>query len=171
MNFLEQLVAEWYQYRGYFVRTNIRFGKRTKGGYEGEMDVIAYHPVLKELLHTECSTDAWSWEKKRERFIKKFNDASKYYESIFPFCKDDVKIIRKLVISGFSIPRKKEYGKIILGGENNNIGFITIPEFIDPIISHLSKKSPLSEAIPESYPLLRSMQYGTFYFARKQKNK
>ncbi len=47
MNFLEQLVAEWYAYKGYFVRTNIKFGKRIRGGYEGEMDVVAFDPKEK----------------------------------------------------------------------------------------------------------------------------
>ncbi len=36
-NFLEQLVAEWYEHQGYFVRRNVQVGKRTKGGYEGEL--------------------------------------------------------------------------------------------------------------------------------------
>ena len=34
-NFLEELVAEWYEYKGYFVRRNVRVGPRAKGGYEG----------------------------------------------------------------------------------------------------------------------------------------
>ena len=40
-NFLEQLVAEFYEYKGYFVRRNILVGKRAKGGYECELDVVA----------------------------------------------------------------------------------------------------------------------------------
>ena len=28
-NFLEQLVTEWYEYRGYFVRRNVPVGKRS----------------------------------------------------------------------------------------------------------------------------------------------
>ncbi len=68
MNFLEQLAAEWYGYRGYFCRTNIRFGKTGHGGHIGEMDVIAYHPKTREFIHVECSSDSWSWEKKREIF-------------------------------------------------------------------------------------------------------
>ena len=38
-NHLESLVAEWYEFRGYFVRRNIRVGKRSKGGYECELCV------------------------------------------------------------------------------------------------------------------------------------
>lgn len=32
MNYLESLVAEWLEYRGYFVRRNVKVGKRQKGG-------------------------------------------------------------------------------------------------------------------------------------------
>ena len=42
MNFLEKLVAEWYQYRGYFVKGNVKFGPREQGGYKSEMDVVAF---------------------------------------------------------------------------------------------------------------------------------
>ena len=26
MNFLEEIASEWYEYQGYFVRTNVKFG-------------------------------------------------------------------------------------------------------------------------------------------------
>jgi hypothetical protein len=53
MNFLEQLTSEWYAYRGYFVRTNVKFGRRPAGGYEGEMDVVAFDPLKKVLVHVK----------------------------------------------------------------------------------------------------------------------
>lgn len=84
MNFLEQLVAEWYEYKGYFVRTNIKFGKRTRGGYMGEMDVVGYNTNTQDFVHIETSTDSLSWEKRKEIFERKFMDARKYYASIFP---------------------------------------------------------------------------------------
>jgi hypothetical protein len=37
MNHLEQLVAEWLQYNGYFVRLSVQVGGRARGGYEGEL--------------------------------------------------------------------------------------------------------------------------------------
>lgn len=45
MNFLEELVAEWYRYKGFFVQTNIKYGLREhKGGYEGEIDIVILDP-------------------------------------------------------------------------------------------------------------------------------
>ena len=32
MNHLEQLTAEWYEFRGYFVRRNVQVGRRLKEG-------------------------------------------------------------------------------------------------------------------------------------------
>ena len=50
MNFLEQLVAEWYEFNGYFVRRNVKVGPRAKGGHDGELDVVAFHPGRKSLV-------------------------------------------------------------------------------------------------------------------------
>ena len=83
-NFLEQLVAEWYEYRGYFVRRNVPVGRRTKGGYECELDIIAFDPVSQHLVHIEPSMDAESWEKRERSFRKKFDAGLKYIPSLFP---------------------------------------------------------------------------------------
>ena len=39
-NYLERLVAEWYEYQRYFVRRNILVGMRDKGGHACELDVV-----------------------------------------------------------------------------------------------------------------------------------
>ena len=46
VNFLEQLTAEWFEYRGYFVRRNIKVGKRQKGRHDCELDVNQPAPQL-----------------------------------------------------------------------------------------------------------------------------
>jgi hypothetical protein len=35
MNYIEQLISEWYEYKGYYVRRNIKVGRRKSGGYDG----------------------------------------------------------------------------------------------------------------------------------------
>jgi hypothetical protein len=60
VNHLEQLVGEWLQYRGYFVRMSVQVGPRLKGGFEGELDVIGLHFADQHLVHVECSLDAES---------------------------------------------------------------------------------------------------------------
>src|SRR5690349_15476466 len=83
MNFLENLIAQWYQYNGYYIRQNVRIGKRIKGGYDGEIDIVAYHPQNKHLIHFEVSSDADSWEKRKKTFEKKFNNAKKHLPTLF----------------------------------------------------------------------------------------
>ena len=67
-NFLEQLVAEWYEFRGYFVRRNINVGPRARGS-ESELDVVAFHPTKRHLVHIEPSMDAHSWKREADLLL------------------------------------------------------------------------------------------------------
>src|SRR3989338_9313235 len=104
MNFLEQIVAEYYAFQGYFVRTNIKFGKRARGGYTGEIDVAAFDPKEKVIVHIETSMDADSWAERKKKFRKKFETASHYYNQVFDF---EYEKVRKIAVVGFS----KTYGE------------------------------------------------------------
>lgn len=170
MNFLEQLAAEWYQYKGYFVRTNIKFGRnaRGKGGYIGEMDVIAYEPKNMDFIHIEASTDALSLSKRKEKFERKFTDARKYYMEVFPFKEMDMRP-RQIAIVGFNLnpaSTVNSWESLASDGSpwgNINIEIIHIPKFFRDINTELRNKNPQSDAIPETYPLLRAIQYSVFY--------
>jgi hypothetical protein len=83
INFLEQVVSEWYEFRGYFVRRNVRVGPRTKGGHESELDIVASHPEKKHLVHIEPSSDAASWEARELKYKKKFDAGKKYIPALF----------------------------------------------------------------------------------------
>ena len=71
-SFLEQLTREWYEYQRYFVRQNVNVGLRAKGGYECELDVVAFHPKTRHLIYIEPSMDADSWAMREKRYEKKF---------------------------------------------------------------------------------------------------
>lgn len=148
MNFLEQLCAEWYAYRGSFVRTNVKFGRLGHGGWKGEIDVAAYDPKTKAFVHVETSWDAYSWEKRKQRFIRKFRDAAEHYDSIFPVEK---KTIERIAIVSFRNPHS-----IALP---DSIRIVAVADFITEILHALKEKHPLKDAVPESYPLLRALQY------------
>jgi hypothetical protein len=83
MNHLEQLVAEWLEYRGYFVRVSVQVGRRAKGGFEGELDVVAINFPANHLLHVECSLDALSAEKREPHFKAKFERGRRYIREVF----------------------------------------------------------------------------------------
>lgn len=149
MNFLEQLAAEYYEYTGYFVRTNVRARKRSSGGWDSELDVLAYKPSECELIHIEISGDADSWEERKNNFIKKFILSNQEYITIIGA---NISKIKRIAISGWTrttkVDRKWE----------NDIEVLLIPEFIKQIIIKLHDHDFISEAVPESFPILRTIQ-------------
>ncbi len=169
-NFLEQLAAEWYEYKGYFVRTNLKFGRNAdgRGGHVGEIDVIAYEPKSKDFIHIETSTDALSFSKRKKVFEKKFRDARRYYLEVFPFKRINIRP-KQIAIVGFNLnPSSKtaSWKSSAPDGslwEDIKIEVIHIPMFLKQISAELKDKDPQRDAIPETYPLLRAIQYSAFY--------
>ena len=149
MNFLEQLVAEWYEYNGYFVRSNPRTRKRQKGGFDVELDVLAYSPSDQRLIHIETSGDANSWQERKERFLnKKFILSHEEYESLIG---SSVNAIEKIAIVGWSSTKSDLNWGV-------DIKVVLIPQLLEEITTKLRDTSPLKQAVPESFPLLRAMQ-------------
>ena len=153
-NFLEQLVAEWYEYKGYFVRRNIPVGKRDRGGYECELDVVAFNPSTAHLVHIEPSMDAESWEKRQRRFKKKFDAGRKYIPALFP---------------GFRLPGEIEQVAILVVGSTINHPALgggkvrMVPDLLREILEDLSDKKIASSAVPEHHALLRTLQFVVEY--------
>jgi len=151
MNHLEQLVAEWLQYRDYFVRVSVPVGKRALGGFEGELDVVAINLTDKHLLHVECSLDALSAAKREERFKAKFERGKRF--------------IWTEVFRGLAIPEDVELEQVLIlqfaSGRERKIGgarLVTVREFIREINAGLADTSPQSKAVPSNLPLLRTLQ-------------
>ena len=153
-NYLEQLIAEWYEFQGYFVRQNILVGKREKGGYECELDIVAYHPSERRLVHLEPSMDADSWANRELRFRKKFEAGRKYIPTLF---------------EGFTIPEKIEQVAVLVFASkvtHQEIGggrIILIQEILRDIFHSLRNQKIASSAIPEHLPILRSFQLVSDY--------
>jgi hypothetical protein len=160
MNFLEQLVGEWYEYQGYFVRKNIRFGRRKAGGWTGEIDVLAIYPERPgELTHIETSMDADSWSQRIQRFSRKCNDAKSHLEEILPI---QFHIVRQVavVLNNPSPATKDKLGDL-------PFEIKSIPDLIFEITKVLQNKDPLKETVPESFPILRALQFASNYGAHK----
>lgn len=150
MNFLEQLAAEWFEYSGYFVRTNVRARKRAKGGWDMELDVLAYDPSTNSLLHVEASGDAESWEERKARFLKKkFVLSKKEYEEIIGA---PVRTVSRIALVGWA---KSPKSNLDWGSD---IDVLTVPMFLEQISDRLRNQSFMSESVPESYPILRTIQ-------------
>ena len=150
MNHLEQLVSEWYEYQGYFVRRNVHVGKRSKGGYECELDVVAFNPTKKHLVHIEPSMDANSWLEREARYLKKFEAGRKYIPEIF---------------IGIDMPVHIEQIALFgLGSKTNNSmlagGHVWLAsDFLLQITQTLRKLRIEKAAVSEQFPLLRTIQF------------
>jgi hypothetical protein len=139
------------EYRGYFVRRNVKVGRLSHGGWEGELDIVAYQPRENHLLHVEPSIDAHPWAKRQARFEKKFKAGQKYIKGeLFPWLGPDV------------IP---EQWAVIVGGDKTHqvIGggkVVPVRKMIQRITNFVrTLGAPERNAIPEIYPLLRTVQF------------
>jgi len=151
MNHLEQLISEWLENKDYFVRQNVKVGRLSHGGWEGELDVVAYHPRKRHLLHIEPSLDSIPWGKREEKFRKKFKAGREYIKDIFPQVKTNVKIEQWAVLWASDANHKS-----IGGGKVKTLEklYKTITEDI-PEINRRGSRALISE----NYPLLRTMQF------------
>ena len=150
MSHLETLIAEFYDWKGYLVKRNVKVGRLSHGGWEMELDVVAFHPHTKHLVHLEPSVDAHSWEIRERRFAKKFGSGKKYiFREVFTWLdpKTTVDCIAVLV----SHPK----GRDSLAGAR----IVSIDEFMAEVRAAVGARGiAAKDAIPEQYPLLRTLQ-------------
>ena len=150
MNHLEALTAEWLDYNGYFVRTAVKVGKRAKGGWDGELDVVGFHSVRRRFLHVECSIDANTWENRAKTFERKFAMGREHARDLF----SEIELptaLDQLVVHGYAAvaDQHRELG----GGR-----LVTSQELTAEIITGIPATT-WKNAVPENYPLLRTLQF------------
>lgn len=153
-NHLEDLVAEWYQFNGYFVRRNIQVGKRKRGGYECELDVVAFHPGKKHLVHIEPSLDSDSFKERELKYQKKFRAGLQYIPTLF----DGIQLptdIEQIVLLVYTSKKPRSLG----GGTMQHIS-----DFMSKIHDVLKDRPINTAAVPEQFPHLRSLQFAAHYW-------
>ena len=147
-NHLEDLTAEWLEYNGYFVRKSVLVGRLPKGGYEGELDVVAYHPARQRLIHVECSLDANPWGVRENRFASKFERGRRFIGDVFG------SLSEHLVPDQVALLQLR-------GGDRNIVGtgrIVCVRDLISDIFDRLASLNPDRNAVPSTLPMLRSMQ-------------
>ncbi|MBP2311487.1 hypothetical protein [Azospirillum soli] len=154
-NFLETLVAEWFEFSGYFVRRNVLVGPRPNGGHDCELDVVAYHPGKRRLVHVEPSMDSNSWAKREERYAKKFEAGRRHIPRLF---------------AGMDLPEDIEQVALLVYGSTANrrtIGggrIVPMVEFMAEIRIALSGRAIEHAAVPEVFPTIRALQFAAHYW-------
>ena len=151
MTHLEELIAEYYQWQGHVVKCYAQVGKRIKGGWEMELDVVTYDPHANYLLHIEPSLDANSWAVREARFTKKFEAGRKYiFPALFPWLPTSTPLSQKAILISAGPSHRT-----LAGAEVQ-----TVDEFIAEVRAAVVARGVLAKAaIPEHYPLLRTIQY------------
>ena len=156
-NYLEALIAEWCEYRGMFVRTNVLVGPREKGGYECELDVVAIDVKNKRIIHFEPSMDASSWPERERRYQKKFDAGKRYIPEIFSdFMKIHPDWVEQIAVLGFGSDANH---KTLGGGK-----VITAKNLLHMIVKDIEGKKLENQAISENTPRLRTIQFILNYF-------
>lgn len=150
MSHLENLIAEYYDWKGYLVKRNVKVGRLSHGGWGMELDVIAYHPHSEHLVHLEPSIDAHSWGTREQRFVKKFGAGEKYiFKEVFTWLDPNTPVDRVAIL--VSHPKGRDF----LAGAK----IISIDEFMSEVRLAVSTCGIAAKnAIPEQYPLLRTLQ-------------
>lgn len=155
-NFLEQLTAEWLEFNGFFVRRNLLVGKRERGGYECELDIVAFDPSTSKVLHVEPSTDASAWSEREKRYEKKFVAGRTHIAGLFPTFAIDPTAIDQVALLVFASPGTD---RRLAGGRIVHVG-----SFMRKIRESLKKRPVASQAVPEQFGLLRSLQFAAQYW-------
>lgn len=153
MNHLEAIIAEYLEWQGFFVRTNIQVGKLEKGGFAGELDIVAYKPdEPRRLLHIEPSLAALGAAAQNAECGKKFRRGREHIlAEVFPW------------LAGAGL-RIEQFAVIpsLPGGENTVSGgrLMTVDELFSEIRSRVAAQGKgLRAAISEAFPLLRTIQF------------
>jgi hypothetical protein len=161
MSHLENLIAEFYDWSGYLVKRNMKVGRLKHGGWEMELDIVAFHPQTKHLVHIEPSIDAHSWAVREQRFKKKFDSGERYmFKSVFPWLDPKTPVEKIAVLVSHPAGRDELCGARIL----------SIDELMVSIGEKVGACGIMAKAaIPELYPLLRTVQLTVCGYYKAQK--
>ena len=148
MNHLEKLIRQFHEWQGYIVRGNVKVGRLKHGGWAGELDIIAYHPETQHLIHLEPSIDADNWNRREERFLKKFTLGKQY--------------IRKEVLPWLPEDCELEQIAVLVSGTRTEIGggkVVSVDDYMSGIRKRILQEGVMRKAaIPEEFDLLRTIQ-------------
>jgi hypothetical protein len=148
-NHLEDLICQYYDWKGYAVKKNIKVGKLERGGYEGELDVVVYDHKNNIVIHYEPSTDATTWHKREASYKRKFAAGKKYIRDVFPWLPRDYKLEQIAVF--FQVA---DHRRSFQGGRA-----ISIDDLVSMICVEIKSLGRVGKkAIPEQYDLLRMAQ-------------
>jgi hypothetical protein len=150
VEYLEQIATEWYEYQGYFVHRDLWIGLQSDGTYECELDIVAFHPMRHHLVQIETSLDLLDWTAREEHFRVKFEAARKYLHRMFGVQAHLEQIA--LMVTDDGTHRSIAGGKIV-----------RLSDLLVEVMQRLCSFDMAESAVPEQWPLLRTLQFVAAY--------
>ncbi len=150
MKYLEQLVREWHEYKGYFVRRDLWVGlEPSDGSYECELDIVAFHPIHRHVVHIETSEDLRNLQDCERHFQAKFDAGKKYLHRIFGIADHlHIEQIALILESG-------ETQRLTIGGGK----VVLLSDFLAAILGELSGIDVSGAMVPEQWPIVLTLQF------------
>jgi len=158
MTHIEDLLAQYLDWKGYVVKKNVKVGRLKHGGWQMELDIVAYHPPTQDLVHYEPSLDADSWKKREERYRKKFSAGRKYIRSkVFGWLPKGTRLRQIAVFNTHPQNRHKIAGGILQ----------SVDELMAEIRRAIVKQGLMNRnAVPEQFAHLRTLQLSHCGYSR-----
>jgi len=152
MEYLQRLAVEWYEYQGYFVHTDLWVGVQTDGSCECELDVVAFHPIRRHLVHLEPSFDLLSWPEREQHFEPKFAAGRKYLHRMFG-TEAQVHLEQiALVVADEERPRMVAGARVL-----------RLADFMATMFEALCAFEMAEAVVPDQWPLVRTLQFVAAY--------
>ncbi len=149
-NYLEQLAAEWYEYRGFFVRRQLMVGPKAAGGFEGELAILAVHLERGDVVQVEPSMDAHSWEKREKRYQARFELGRRFIPGLIGGKNRNWRLRQVALVGLGSSTNHPGLG----GDEVHSLG-----EFLAQILGAFRGGELAGQPVPQQYPILRTLQF------------
>lgn len=147
-SFLEQLVSEWFEYNGYFVRSHVRCSGSRKR--ELELDLVAIDPLRRRVVHAETGLDSHSWAERERRCREKFDAGRKLIPTLLPEHGDPLQVEQMVVLG---IASKASHATV--GGAR----VVLAAELIGEIIDAFQERKVRSREVAEQHFILRTLQF------------
>jgi hypothetical protein len=146
---LETLIAQYYDWKGWIVKKNVKVGRRERGGFKGELDVVVYHPQSGKVIHYEPSLDASSWAEREPKYCRKFQTGRDFiFKEVFPWIKSQE--LEQIAVF-FRVPDNR---RVFQGCRA-----MSIDEVVKMIRDDIEKLGRMGQnAVPEQFDLLRTIQ-------------
>ena len=150
-NFLEQLAAEWYQYKEYLVWRNIPVRK-------SDLDIVAFKPRDKHLVHVETQMSTGDVEGTCKY---KFANGRNHIPGMLSGLLCDGVTFQDLKFDQIAlIDDVKE--RSVGGGRIENVS-----TFLKPILDEFGDLKK-TKNVPEQFPILRALWYVAYYRTKKK---